>query len=180
PQPPEQRHLLLEPPAPVRELLPERLVLDRVPSDTDAETELSAGEEVDLGRLLGRQDGLTLREDDDAGHEFHRRDRGGMAEEAERLVERGRYVVRTAPGVMHVRVGTDDVVVGEHVREPELLHPLAVGAHRADVAAELGLREHDSDPHYRSGRFRARFGYSIPPSTSRSLPVTKLLAGDAR
>ena len=33
--------------------MPERLVLDGVPADADAEPEAAAGEHVDLGRLLG-------------------------------------------------------------------------------------------------------------------------------
>src|SRR5262249_38659699 len=143
PQPPQQRDLLLEAPAPVREVLPERLVLDRVPPDADAEAEATAGEQIDLGRLLRGEDRLTLREDDDAGHELHRRDPGEVAEQHERLLERRLHVVRAGPASMYLRVGADDVVVGEDVGETELLDRLAVRPHRADVAAELGLREDD-------------------------------------
>ena len=45
-------------------------------------------EQVDLGRLLGHERGLALRQDDDAGHQLERRDRGEVAEQHERLVER--------------------------------------------------------------------------------------------
>jgi hypothetical protein len=48
---------------------------------------------------------------------------------------------------MHRRVGADHVVVGEDVGEPELLHPLGVGAHRADVGTDLGLGEDCTDLH---------------------------------
>ena len=40
-----------------------------------------------------------------------------------------------------------DMVVGEHVAVPELLDPLDVGAHRADVGTDLGLREHHPNSH---------------------------------
>lgn len=48
---------------------------------------------------------------------------------------------------MHRGVGTDDVVVGEDVREPEFLDAPAVRAQHGGVRAELGLREDDSDAH---------------------------------
>ena len=70
--------------------LPERLVLDRVPAEPDAEPEPAAGEQVDLGGLLGHERGLALRQDDDAGDQLERRHRGQVAEHHERLVERRR------------------------------------------------------------------------------------------
>ena len=51
---------------------PERLVLDGVPAQADAEPEPPAGQQVDLGGLLGHQRRLPLRQDDDAGDEFER------------------------------------------------------------------------------------------------------------
>ena len=62
--------LLLGAPAAVGELLAERLVLDGVPAQPDTEPEPPAGEQIDLGGLLGHQHRLSLRQDDDAGDEF--------------------------------------------------------------------------------------------------------------
>jgi hypothetical protein len=45
------------------------------------------------------------------------------------------------------RVGADDVVVRQDVGEAELVDSFAVGAKRADLTAELGLGEHDTDAH---------------------------------
>ena len=113
----------------------------------DAEAEVALGEQVDLGRLLGDQGGLALREDDDAGDELDLGDRGQVAEHDERLVEGRRDVVGTGPALVHAGIGADHVVVGQEVREAEIADRLAVGPHRADVAPELGLREHHTDLH---------------------------------
>ena len=51
------------------------------------------------------------------------------------------------PARVDRRVGADDVVVDEDVAEAELLDALAVGAHRAGVAAEFRLRERHSNSH---------------------------------
>ena len=50
--------------------LAERLVLDGVPPEPDAEPEPAAGQQVHLRGLLRDERGLALREDDDAGHEL--------------------------------------------------------------------------------------------------------------
>ena len=115
-------------------VLAERLVLDRVPADADAEAEPAAGEQVDLGRLLGDERGLALRQDDDPGDELELRARGEVAEQHERLVERRVHVVRARPGGWAVRIGAEHVVVGEQVGEPELLHRLPYAARRATAA----------------------------------------------
>jgi hypothetical protein len=57
---------------------------------------------------------------------------------------------------MHFRVGANDVVVRENVGKAKLLHSLRVRTHAADVATDLGLREHDADSH-------VRFLTSSPP-----------------
>ena len=72
PQAPQQLDLLLGPLAPVAEVLAERLVLDRVPADADAQPEPAAAEQVDLGGLFGDQRGLALRQDDDPGDQLQR------------------------------------------------------------------------------------------------------------
>ena len=67
-------------------------------------------------------------------------------------------VVRAAPAVVHRGVGAEHVVVGEEVGEAELLDPLGVRPHRADVGADLGLREHDADAHRPVSTTSARQG----------------------
>src|SRR5205085_8453377 len=87
----------------------------RVPPEADAQAETTAAEKVDLGRLLGDQGGLALGEDDDAGHQLDRGDRGQIAEEHQRLVKGGADVVGTGPAPVDGGVGAEDVVVGEQV-----------------------------------------------------------------
>jgi hypothetical protein len=111
---------------------------------------VTVGEQVDLRRLFGHEDGLTLREDDDPGHELDGRDRGEVPEHHERFVKRGRDVVGPGPPGVDCGVGADDVVVGEQVGVAERLGGLAVGAHSADIAAELGLGEDHADSHRRA------------------------------
>src|SRR5207248_7810675 len=86
---------------------------------------------------------------DDPGHELEGRDRGQVPEQHEGLVEGGSDVVGAGPAAVDLRVRADDVVVRKHVAETERFDSLAIRAHGADVAAELGLREHDTDSHER-------------------------------
>ena len=99
-------------------------------------------EQIDLGGLLRDERGLPLRQDDDAGDELERRDRGEVAEEHERLVERRVDVVRTGPRLVHLGIGADHVVVREQVREAELLDPFRIRADRTAVRTDLRLGEH--------------------------------------
>ena len=71
-QPAQQRDLLVHPPPAVGERLAERLVLDGVPADADAEPEAAVGQQVDLGGLLGDERGLALGQDDDPGDQLER------------------------------------------------------------------------------------------------------------
>ena len=61
----QQGDLLLDAPAARMEVLAERLELDVVPADADAEPQAPAAEVVDLGRLLGDERRLALRQADD-------------------------------------------------------------------------------------------------------------------
>ena len=151
----KQGHLLLASGAAVREVLAECLVFDGVPTDPDAEAELAIGQQVDLGCLLGDQDGLALRKDDDAGHQLERGDGGNVAEEHERLVKGRANVVGSGPALVNRGVRAYDMVVGEQMGVAKLLNPLRVVAHRADIAAQLGLRKDDTDLHQASLRDRA-------------------------
>ena len=99
----------------------ERLVLDGVPAEPDAEPEPSLGQQVDLGGLLGDERRLALGQDDHAGDQLERGARGEVAEQHERLVERRVHVVRAVPRRVRLGIGAEHVVVGEQVGEPELL-----------------------------------------------------------
>src|SRR5581483_10720584 len=88
-----------------------------------------------------------------------------------------------------VVVAEDPVVLAVEVVF-ELLDPHAASTRaNANVTARIRTRripllspmcsERMPEP-YRSGRLRPRFGYSMPPSTSRTFPVTNDEAGDAR
>src|ERR1039457_5156496 len=170
PQPAEQRDLLFDATAPVREILAERLIFDRVPSEPDAEPEVTPSEQVDLRRLLGRERGLPLRQDDDPGDKLERCDPSQVTEEDHRLVEGRVHVIRARPGRMDLRVGAQDMVVREGVREAKLLDPLRVGAHRAHVSADLRLGEHDAYPHGASYTWWVAGGrrLRLPPPVPRT------------
>src|SRR5713226_650970 len=75
--------------APTRpELFAERVVLDVVPADADAEAQAASAQDVDLGGLLGHERGLALRQDEDAGDELELGgDRRQESEEHHELVE---------------------------------------------------------------------------------------------
>ena len=79
PEPAHHLDLLLRAPAAVAEVLAERLELDEVPAEPDAEPEVPAREDVDLGRLLRDERGLPLRQHEHAGDELEpgRRPRRG-------------------------------------------------------------------------------------------------------
>jgi hypothetical protein len=73
---PEQPHdleLFLQPLAAIPDVLAERLELDGVPADADAQAQAAAREDVDLRRLLGDERGLALRQDEDARDSSMRR-----------------------------------------------------------------------------------------------------------
>ena len=78
-----------------------------------------------------------------------------------------------------VGVGAEHVVVREEVRGSRAARPLcAYGPHRADVGADLGLREHDSDLHRlglsATGAHRSR-GQPMPSIVSVTLKLLSSL-----
>ena len=90
----------------------------------DAEAQPAAGEQVELGRLLGHEHRLALRQDQDAGDQLEAL--GDRAEEAE---QHERLVVRHVGGVdllapRPVGVAADDVLGGEQVVEAGALDGL--------------------------------------------------------
>ena len=130
------------------EVLAERLELDEVPAEPDAEPEVPASEDVDLGRLLRDERGLPLRQHEHAGDELEAGDdRGQVAEQDEQLVELVLGRVRPGPVGAVGDVGAEHVVEGEQVVVAELLHGLRELANAARVDADLGLREDDADLH---------------------------------
>ena len=136
PEPAQQLDLLADPRPTVGELLAERFVLNSVPTKSNTQTKPALAEDIECRSLLGDQRRLTLGKDDDRGDKLQRSQRRDVPEQHERLEERRIDVVR---------VGADDVVVGEQVREPQPLDVLGVGPNGTRVGANLGLREHHPD-----------------------------------
>ena len=147
-EPTEQRDLLGHPSSPCGERGAEGLVLDGIPPDPDAQSKSSVREQVDLGRLLGDEGGLPLRQDDHAGDELELCACGQVAEQHERLVKCRVDVVGATPRGMHVRIGSEHMVVREQVREPEILHARSVPPHVGDGTTDLRLWEHDPELHH--------------------------------
>ena len=131
-----------------------------VPTRADTEDESTAGEQVDLGRLLGDECRLTLGKDEHAGRQL---DPGRVGseepEQHERLVERIVLGVRAVE--RRVAVGVVDaehVVVGGQPNAPEGLRRLGVVAHGDRIVADLRRREHGAEAHHRN------LGHHVPES----------------
>ena len=148
-KPAKQLDLLLLPGAAGTEVLPEGLVLDVVPADPHAETQPTAGQEIDIGRLPCHERGLALRKDQDPGGETDSLgDAGQIGEHHERVVERvvlgvGARQRRRSIGVN----GTEHVVVGEEVVEAQVLDRSPDPPNRGRISSKLGLRVDDADLH---------------------------------
>ena len=84
---PHHGDLLLDAAAAIVEVLVEGFVLDMVPADADAEPQAAAAEDVDLGRLLGHERRLPLRQIRMPVRARVARAGRQVAEEHERLVE---------------------------------------------------------------------------------------------
>jgi len=149
-------------PAARMEVLVQRLVLGVVPADSDAQAQAPAREHIDGGGLLGHQRGLTLREDDDAGHQLEPlRARPEIAKEHEWLVERALVGVgRTAPQLVEaLQCGAEHVVEHEQVIVAGSFGRLRVVADHRGVRADLRLGKHHAESHGRAlSSSRAGFG----------------------
>src|SRR5262245_15834203 len=156
------RDLLADPPAARVEVLVQRLKLGVVPADADAQAKAPTREHVDGGSLLGHQRGLTLREDDDAGHQLEPlRARAEIAEKHEWLVERALVCVgRTAPQLLEAfQRGAEHVVEHEEVIVAGSFGRLRVVADHRGVRADLRLGKHHAESHGRAlSSSRAGFG----------------------
>ena len=137
--------MLLAAAPPVAEVLAERLILHLVPADPDAEAESPPGEQVDLGRLLRDQGGLALGQDDHASDQFQRGQCGQVAEENEGLAERGPDIVGPVPRTVDGWVGSEYVVVDQHVPVSSAFDLLPPDPDSPGVVAEFGLGEDGTD-----------------------------------
>ena len=126
--------------ATVAERLVQRLVLDLVPTDSNAKPELAARQDVNFSRLFGDENRLPLRENDHAGHEFQIGDARQVAEEDERLVKLRVGRVGAAPIWPIRRIGADHMIVGQDVRVAEPFGGLGVVADYCRVWADFDLR----------------------------------------
>jgi hypothetical protein len=163
----QELHLFLLAPATSVEALPERLVLDVVPTDADTEADASAGEQVDVGHLPRNEGGLALRQDQDPRHELDALGEcGEVSEHHERVVEGVLLRVRSRElGLAALVCRTEDMVIREEIVEAERLHVGPDAANRLRVAAKLDLWIDSSDFHKRSlpaAGMPGEVGYSTP------------------
>ena len=159
PQRAQDRDLLRAASAAVLEGLVEGLEFDRVPAHADAEAQATPAQDVDLGRLLGHQRRLPLRENQDARREG---DPGGDGREVrhqgQRLVDHGLVRVGGQRRVgVKSRIGTQHVVGHEEMVEAHRLHD-------PDELAD-GL---DVGPALRLGKDRAKLQMVAPSPYDRS------------
>ncbi len=145
----QQRYLLLLTLAARVEALPERLVLDVVPANADAEAEAPAGEQVEIGHLPRNEGGLALRQNQDARHELDAlRERGQVSEHDERVVEGVLLGVRSGEfGLACLVRRTENMVVRQEIVEAQRLHACPDAAHRLRIAAKLYLGIDGADFH---------------------------------
>ena len=89
----------------------------------------------------------------------------------------GVHVVGAVPRLVHLGIGPDHVVVGQHVLEAEVLHPLGVGTDRTDRGADLGLGQDDADTHHVAPGVVA--GGAVAAEPTVSVGPTKRVVEDA-
>jgi hypothetical protein len=171
PQLAQDLDLLLDAPTARPEVFTERVVLDIVPANADAETQATLAQHVDLRRLLGHESGLTLGENENARDQLeprgHRREK---TKEHHGLVKRVLVGVGPSQAGLPGRVSAQYVVIDEQVVIAEPLGRLGVVLDGLGIVAELGLRKHDpvlhgvpplvmaDDDAIGGARFRARRG----------------------
>ena len=143
------------------EILVQRLVLDVVPADADAEAQAPAGEDVHRGGLLGHQRRLALGQDDDASDQLELLRAGAqVAEQDEHLVKRALVGVRRLPAelVEALQLGAQHVVEDEQVMVAGALGRLGIVADHRGVGADLRLRKHHAESHVLSSSVSAGAG----------------------
>src|SRR6267378_1603726 len=148
PERPQNGDLLLDPLATIGEAHPERLVRDLVPSDADPKDKTAARQDVHLRRLFRDDRRLPLGQDEHRGGEPQPdRDRGEVAEQDERLVERRPVVVGAGPAPRPVGISAEHVVEDHEVVVPELLDGPRVRRDDVGISPDLKLRKHRADMH---------------------------------
>src|SRR6266480_1127682 len=148
PQRTQKSDLLLDPPAAVAEPHAQRFVLHLVPADAGTDDQASARQNVHLCRLFCHERRLSLGENEDRCRELQPRcDRGEVAEQHERLVERRAVVVGAGPPARPVGVSTEDVVEDHETLVSELLDRAGVLRDHLGIGPDLELREDRARPH---------------------------------
>jgi len=148
PEPSKHLDLLFDSPAACAERLPERLVLDFVPANTNAEPQPAAGQPVDLRSLFGDKRRLALGQDEHASHQLQARgDRRKIAEQHEDLMELVFGAVGTTPAWPMRQPGAKHMIVCEHVREPRTFDGLCIRANCRRIWSDLCLWKHNTDLH---------------------------------
>ena len=125
------------------------LELDGVPAHADSEAQPAAAQHVDLGRLLGHQRRLPLREDEDAGGQREPAGDGReVGHQRQRFVDHGLVRVRGERWMgMEPGIGAQDVVGHEEMVEAHRLDVPDEPTDRLDVGPALRLGEDHADFH---------------------------------
>jgi pimeloyl-ACP methyl ester carboxylesterase len=148
-------------------VLSERLVLDGVPADADAQSQPAAGQEGYIGCLPCHECRLPLGKDQDAGDKTDSLgETRQIAEHHKRVMERVVLGVRTGELRRPIGVhGTEHVVIGEAVVEAHVLDRSPNASNRARISSKLVLGVHGADLHdLQSAMRRSRIsGEAIGP-----------------
>src|SRR4051794_33623374 len=154
PERPQYGDLLLHACRTIVEILAERLVLDLVPANADAQAQPAAAEHIDLSRLLGHQRSLPLRQNDHAGHKLKPLGQAGqVAEQDERLVEQGIAGVCAAPVRPVGGASTQHMIVSQQMLVAKRFSRLRIIANSDRIIADLGLRKDNTNTHWGSSKF---------------------------
>ena len=182
PQRAQHGDLLRAAAAAIVEGLVEGLELDGVPAHADPKAQPAAAEDVDLGRLLGHERRLPLREDQDAGGQREPGGDGGeVRHQRQRLVDHGLVRVGSQRGVgVELRIGPQHVVRDEEVVEAHRLHVADELADGPDVGPALRLGKDDAGLH----GSRASYAFSMtsictPSGASRKQTRRPLVGGNS-
>src|SRR4029078_7929519 len=137
----QQLDLLLLPCAASAEVLAESVVLDVVPANAHAQTQSTAGEEINIGRLSCHERGLALRKDQDPARETDSlRDAREKSEHYKRVVERVALGVRTRERRRSIDVyGSECMVVGEEMVKAQVFDRCPKSTNRVGIASKLDL-----------------------------------------
>ncbi len=131
------------------EVLPKGLVLDMVPADSDAESEPTPGQEVDIGSLPRDERSLALGKDQDSGGESDPvGDASQVSEHHKRVMERialgiGARQLRRPIGMN----GTQHMFVGKKVIKAQVLDRSGKSTNCGGISMKLDLGVRDANLH---------------------------------